>query len=193
MLVASHVGSLDELVCPDAVIAWDLDRLIRDEFAARGVSGLAVLVDEADCLGRSVAILQALRNVFQRLPRASLVFAGTDAIFPALTETFSPIPRQFHRIDVKPLGHPADTAQLIRAPMPPEAVDVLPDFEQIESVHELCGGDPSELQLYCHHMYRQVEVGASKKMALTPAVYLAITSEYRASFRVGCIRHFAGE
>ncbi len=48
-------------------------------------------------------------------------------------------------------------------------------------LHELCGGAPDEVQLYCHHMYRSVEEGSFKRMALTPQVFREVLHEYRSN------------
>ena len=97
------------------------------------------------------------------------MLAGTEAVFPSISEVFSPIPRQFHRIDVKPFAHLNDTTQLVRKPLKANDIDdVAPKWDHIRELHELCDGDPSEVQLYCHHMYRMVEQGKMKTMALAP-------------------------
>ena len=51
----------------------------------------------------------------------------------------------------------------------------------IRELHELCGGDPAEVQLYCHHMYRSVEEEASPTMSPPPTVFRAVLKEYRAN------------
>ena len=176
-----HQGGVSTFSCVDAMVSHDFESCI-DELQHKGYSGIALLIDEADCLGINVALLQMLRNIFQSVQRFSLILAGTEAIFPSISEVFSPVPRQFHRIDVKPFVHVNDTHQLVLKPLKAKNIEVIaPQFQQIEELHELCGGDPSEVQLYCHHMYRKVEEGIIKRMALVPQVFREVLKEYRAS------------
>ena len=176
-----HQGEPHTFLCVDALVKHDFLSCL-EELKHKGYVGVALLVDEADCLGANVALLQMLRNIFQVVPRFSLILAGTEAIFPSISEVFSPIPRQFHRIDVKPFEHPDDTHQLVLKPLKTQSIDdVAPDRDHIRELHDLCGGDPSEVQLYCHHMYRMVEQGKAKTMALTPQVFREVLREYRAS------------
>src|SRR6266496_443292 len=140
------------------------------------------MIDEADCLAKNVALLQMFRNIFQAVEGCSLLLAGTQAVFPALSEVFSPIPRQFHRIDVKPFASWFATRQLVLHPLPKEILDsIAPESDVMEELHELCGGAPDEVQLYCHHMYRGVEEGSSERMALSPYVFREVLHEYRSN------------
>ena len=176
-----HQGAHSTFLCVDALVKHDFLSCV-EELNHNGYVGIVLLVDEADCLGTNVALLQILRNIFQVVPRFSLILAGTEAIFPSISEVFSPIPRQFHRIDVKPFAHLNDTHQLVLKPLKAQNIDdVAPNRAHIRELHELCGGDPSEVQLYCHHMYRIVEQGKAKKMALAPQVFREVLREYRAS------------
>lgn len=178
---ACHKGEHSTFLCADALVKHDFQSCI-EELSLRGYVGIVLLVDEADCLGTNVALLQMLRNIFQVVPRMSLILAGTEAIFPSISEIFSPIPRQFHRIDVKPFAHANDTIQLVMKPLKAQNIeDIAASHAHLRELHELCGGDPSEVQLYCHHMYRMVEQGKAKQMALAPQVFREVLREYRAS------------
>ena len=178
MVRASHTGTPADLDCADEVIVDDLDRLIHDSLKERGLQGLVVLIDEADCLGQNKPLLQKLRNVFQRLSGASLVLAGTNNIFPTMEEVFSPMPRQFHQIEVRPFSNLFDTYRMVQSPL--KNKDLRPALDQIESLHRTCGGDPSVVQLYCHNMYRlMIEERKNDRMSLHPDVFKAVLSEFR--------------
>jgi hypothetical protein len=158
---ACHTGNIDTLECPDALIVNDFEASI-EELKYREYAGIALLIDEADCLGNNVSLLQMFRNIFQIVDRCSLLLAGTEAVFPALSEVFSPIPRQFHRIDVKGFSSWLETMMLVRTPLVNAIrAEIGPELGVIEELHLICGGDPAEAQLYCHHMYRSVEDGSS--------------------------------
>gem|GEM_PF-3424386 len=176
-----HQGSIDEFECPDALVVHDFNACLT-ELRTKGLTGIALLIDEADCLGKNVPLLQMFRNIFQTVENCSLILAGTDAVFPALSEVFSPIPRQFHRIDVKPFAQWPDTMDLVLLPIPKELHKLIgPDLTVFQELHELCGGAPDEVQLYSHHMYRSVEDGSSKRMALSPQVFREVLREYRSN------------
>lgn len=148
--------------------------------------GIVFLIDEADCLGLNLPLLQTLRNIFQASDGTAVVLAGTENVFPAIKEVFSPIPRQFHRIDIAPLSHWIDTRDLVVSPaesaIPSETAElqrVMPTDDTIQDLHDLCGGSPDELQLYCHHMYRAVERELTQRMELAPGVFQAVMKEFR--------------
>ncbi|MBK9182084.1 MAG: ATP-binding protein [Ignavibacteria bacterium] len=176
-----HQGDIDRFVCPDALVIHDLEMCIL-ELRNKGLQGVVVIIDEADCLGMNVPLLQMFRNVFQVVEHCSLLLAGTEVVFPALSDVFSPIPRQFHRIDIKPFARWSDTWELVLRPMSKEIRGtVAPGPEVVRELHDLCGGAPDEVQLYCHHMYRSVEDGSAKQMSLAPNVFRAVLREYRAN------------
>ena len=176
-----HQGSIDSFECPDALVVNDFEACLT-ELQSKGFTGIALLIDEADCLGKNVPLLQMFRNIFQVVEHCSLILAGTEAVFPALSEVFSPIPRQFHRVDVKPFARWSDTMELVLHPIPKDLFDaVAPEPDVLRELHELCGGAPDEVQLYCHHMYRSVEDGSSARMALSPQVFREVLREYRSN------------
>jgi len=176
-----HQGSIDTFECPDALVVSDFNACLL-ELQSKGFSGIALLIDEADCIGKNVPLLQMFRNIFQTVERCSLVLAGTEAVFPALSEVFSPIPRQFHRIDVKPFARWSDTMELVLRPIPKELFEtVAPKGGVLRELHELCSGAPDEIQLYCHHMYRSVEDGSSERMNLSPQVFREVLRAYRSN------------
>lgn len=176
-----HQGDTDSFECPDALVVHDFEACMI-ELQSKGLSGIALLIDEADCLGKNVPLLQMFRNIFQVVEHCSLLLAGTEAVFPALSEVFSPIPRQFHRIDIKPFARWSDTMELVLHPIPKDIFEtVAPEPEIVRELHELCGGAPDEVQLYCHHMYRSVEDGSTKQMSLAPKVFREVLREYRSN------------
>jgi len=176
-----HQGSIDSFECPDALVVHDFETCL-DELQSNGFTGIALLIDEADCLGKNVPLLQMFRNIFQVVERCSLLLAGTEAVFPALSDVFSPIPRQFHRVNVSPFVNWSDTMDLVLRPIPKDLLDsVAVEPEVLRELHKLCGGAPDEIQLYCHHMYRSVEDGLSPRMTLSPQVFREVLRAYRSN------------
>ena len=160
-IFAKQLNDLDTVNCVDALIIHDLQTVLNEATQQLNLKGLAILIDEADCIGSNVSLLQMFRNIFQRIDAIALVLAGTEAIFPKISEVFSPIPRQFHRIDVEAFGSWTDTWNLVCAPL--EDATMYPSVETTRALHDLCGGDPAELQLYCHHMYTEIESGSYRR------------------------------
>jgi hypothetical protein len=180
-LFSCSQGMIDRFECPDALVVNDFEVCVS-ELKSIGLAGIAFLIDEADCLGKNVSLLQMFRNIFQVVEHCSLVLAGTEAVFPALSEVFSPIPRQFHRVEVKPFASWSDTMDLVLRPIPKELYDtVAPELDVVMELHELCDGAPDEVQLYCHHMYRSIEDGSSTQMTLSPQVFREVLREYRSN------------
>ena len=180
-----HQGSINTFECPDALVVNDFNACLT-ELSTKRLSGIALLLDEADCIGKNVPLLQMFRNIFQTVEHCSLVLAGTEAVFPALSEVFSPIPRQFHRVDVKPFARWSDTMELVVRPIPKELLEtVAPKVGVLQELHDLCSGAPDEIQLYCHHMYRSVEDGSSERMNLSPQVFREVLRAYRSSSSSG--------
>lgn len=176
-----HQESIDSFECPDALVVNDFNACLT-ELQSKELTGIAFLIDEADCLGRNVPLLQMFRNIFQTVEHCSLLLAGTEAVFPVLSEVFSPIPRQFHRVDVKPFAEWPETMELVLGPIPKDLRDIVaPERDVVRELHELCGGAPDEVQLYCHHMYRSVEDNSSKRMVLSPQVFREVLREYRSN------------
>ena len=178
LAVAAHEGDLASLLCPDALIVHDF-AAVREELALHGTHGIALLLDEGDCLGAQRGLLQMLRNVLQRVDGTCFVVTGTESLFDVVSDVFSPIPRQFHRLNVRRFSDWTETLELLRAPIPDEKT-VLPTTRTVVDLHDVCQGNPTELQLYCHHMYKAVEHGVAQRMELTPEVYRAVRGAYRA-------------
>lgn len=165
--------------CPDAVIKQDLS-IFREELLRNNFTGALFCIDEADCLTIDVALLQSLRNVFQGVSGLSLILAGTSNLFTQIAEIFSPIPRQFHKIDVEVFPHWSETHSVIRAALQDETKTLEPDFSTIVDVHHITGGDPAEIQLYCHHMYKEAAASESPvRMQLTTNVFKSVLQEFR--------------
>lgn len=179
-LFSCHQGDIDSFECPDSLVVNDFN-ICLTELKKKEMKGIVLLIDEADCLGKNIALLQMFRNIFQAIEGCSLTLAGTEAVFPSLSEVFSPIPRQFHRIDVKSFAQEFDTAELVHRAIKDADNRIRPDFGVIRELHTLCGGAPDEIQLYCHHMYRSVEDGTTKSMVFAPQVFREVLGEYRAN------------
>ena len=167
-IFANHLNNIDAVNC--SLIIQDLETVLDEATSGLDRRG-----------GLLVSLLQMFRNIFQRIDSVALILAGTEAIFPRISDVFSPIPRQFHRIDVEAFGSWADTWLLVCAPL--DDMTMHPSIETARELHDLCGGDPAELQLYCHHMYTEIESGSTDRMSLQPRVFRRVMREYQATVR----------
>ncbi len=168
----------EEIVIAQALLVRDFNKM-AEQLEKVKKRGFVILIDEADCLQHNPVILQELRNVLQRCPRFTLYLAGTQGLFPLISEVFSPIPRQFFKIEVSPFSHWTATNELISTAL--EDVELpLPSIETVQELHQLCGGDPSELKLYCHHIYKAIECGELTTFKLSPQVIRRVLDEFRA-------------
>jgi tetratricopeptide (TPR) repeat protein len=175
---AAHAGALDEFVIDHSLLVNDF-RAILENLRTLQRTGLVILIDEADTLRANPPILQELRNLCQSIRPLTLMLAGTNKVFPLITDAFSPIPRQFFKVEIKAFSHWSTTYELI--------VDSLPNIPELQpstatavELHNLTAGDPSELKLFCHHIYRAMEDGETKEFALTPLAIRRVLNEFKA-------------
>jgi hypothetical protein len=155
---------------PDNIFVHDLEK-IREEVKRP----IVLIFDECDLLSKSRSILQKLRNTFMNLQGFMLVFAGTPQLFPLMDDVFSPIVRQFKKIPVREFGEKKDTEECIRKQLelvkdllPSDVLLLPPDF--LDEIHELSSGRPYEVQLLCHAMFKRIQSGHTKRLALNFAV-----------------------
>lgn len=135
-------------------------------------SPIVLLFDECNVLAKSQIHLQKLRNIFMELPRYMLVFAGTPDLFPMMDEVFSPIIRQFKKINIGAFENQKETKDCIAVPLHQIGIDNISEiidigtYKEVKEIHNLSGGYPYEIQLICHMMFKRVQQGKSEKMIL---------------------------
>jgi len=131
-----------------------------------------VIMDECDVLAQSRVHLEKLRNIFMNIQGYMLVVTGTQNFFPVMDEVFSPIIRQFKRIEVGPYDDEKDTKNLIRKPLEkigisdPSLVFDFETYRDVTEIHELSGGKPYEIQLLCHFLFRRLQEHRTNRMRL---------------------------
>lgn len=132
-------------------------QVIVEAAQAASIPAVLVLVDEADLLSRSETLLQTLRNLLMGTPHLVFAMAGTDHMFPALTEVFSPVPRQFVRISVEPFRSWQDTHRAIRKRLVLSGADwALPRRPVARRIHDITRGQPYEVILVAHFAFREL-------------------------------------
>jgi len=147
---------------------------------------IILLFDEVNVLSGNRIYLEKLRNIFMNIRGYMLVFIGTPDLFPVMDEIFSPIVRQFKKINVGEFEDKEDTKECIRKPL--VALDIKPeeifDFEtyrDVSEIHNISGGRPYEIQLICHVLFRRVQTKRAKKMKLDVSVLEDVLRELETS------------
>jgi tetratricopeptide (TPR) repeat protein len=163
-------ANLKSAEVPNNVIQHDLE-MLRNEIARP----IVLIFDECNTMILCKELLQKLRNIFMNLPGFMLVFAGTEELFPLMDDVFSPIIRQFKKINVREFVDVKDTRECIRRPLeslPGNNPNRYFDFRHpaVSEIHELTAGRPYEIQLLCHAMFKHLQEARLNKMSLSLAV-----------------------
>lgn len=151
---------------------------------------IAILFDECDVLAKSRIHLEKLRNIFMNTSGYMLVLTGTPALFPVMDEVFSPIVRQFKKINIRPFDDEDETKTCIIKPLEKlgiKHVSEILDFEtyyDISEIHNLSSGRPYEIQLICHFLFRRIQQNRAKRMELTLDVLDDVLTELHAAHDV---------
>ncbi len=161
------------------------DQILRRDFqsiAKECQHTLVLLFDECDCINNNVVLLEMIRNIFMNLSGYMLVFAGLPTLFPLMNDVFSPIIRQFKRIEISPYQSLNETRTCIEKPLELlgiQPVDII-DFEtifEIAEIHELSGGRPYEINLICHFLFKRIQQRKAEKMTLNLGVLEDVRGE----------------
>ncbi len=132
---------------------------------------IVVLFDEGNVLAESRVHLEKLRNIFMNTRGFMLIMTGTPALFPVMDEVFSPIVRQFMKINVGEFKGREETEKCIKRPLEnigirPEEIFDFETYSDVQEIHDLSGGRPYEIQLICHMLFRRVQDRRAKRMKL---------------------------
>ena len=140
--------------------------LLQDDlalFAAEIECNHVVLIDETEALLRNRSILQILRNLLMSVTRYQVIMTGTPAVFETVDSVFSPILRQFFRVDVGPYNALIETRDCVTKPLstireikPREIIDLSPEGPILD-IHRISAGRPYEIQLLCHFMFKEAQ------------------------------------
>ncbi len=157
------------------VMLYDL-RKVYEEAKKKEIPTIVLLFDECDLLSQNKTLLQKLRNVFSELDGYILVFSGTEKMFPDMNEVFSPIPRLFKRIDIGNFRSVEETKDCVLKPLKDEEKKLVNEVS-IAEIHLLSGGNPYEVQLLSHHMYRRFKDQNASSITLDVGVLDGVLNE----------------
>ena len=143
-----------------------------------------ILFDEGNVFAKSRVHLEKLRNIFMNTPGFMLVLTGTLDLFPLIDEVFSPIVRQFKKINVKEFQNVSKTEDCIKKPLEKIGINfekLFDDKSYIQDIHDLSGGRPYEIQLICHFLFRRLQKKRARRMKLDLAVLEDVRRELETS------------
>jgi hypothetical protein len=153
--------------------------VVRNEFGG----SIILLFDECNVLSESRILLEKIRNIFMNKENYMLVFTGTNDLFPVIDDIFSPIIRQFKKINVCKFEDEKDTETCVNKPL--QAIGLEPDevFESntYKELHSISEGKPYEIQLVCHNMFAKLQEGKHEKMVLNHSVLEDVRNELETS------------
>jgi len=155
--------------------------VIVEQCRDKGFPAVVLLIDEGDVLAENHALLQTMRNLLMDSKHFSLIAAGTEQMFPVISEVFSPVPRQFVRINVGPFGSWEDTRKAILRRLVIAGQEwAMPGVEQCREIHSLTRGSPYEVMLVSHFAYRELTRARQRvPMSITPTVIGAVTDQLK--------------
>ncbi len=147
---------------------------------------IIVIFDEGNVFANSRIHLEKLRNIFMNTPGYMLVMTGTPDLFPVMDEVFSPIVRQFKKINVGAFKNKEETRECIKKPL--ESIRVSIDnvfdprtYTEVREIHDLSGGRPYEIHLICHKLFQRVQSKRAKMMRLNLSVLEDVRKELETS------------
>ena len=155
-----------ELVIPDELLKRDLD-LISSEVKVP----IVFIIDECNVLKSNRITLEKIRNIFMNKKGYMLIMAGTGEFFPVIDDVFSPIARQFQKIDIGPFRDLRSAEECIKKPMSligisSKQITKLVPKSVIREIYILSGGRPYEIQLICHFLFKECQHARSRRFTL---------------------------
>jgi len=157
------------------VLIHDLKEL-SSEAKRSGIPTIVLLFDECNLLAQNETLLQKIRNAFMEVEGYILAFSGTEKMFPAISDVFSPIPRFFKRINVGNFKGIKETEEGLLKPLDEEEKKAF-DGACIGEIHHVTNGNPYEINLIAHHMYRRWKEGKNPKIGLSSEVLDDVLNE----------------
>ncbi|MGA3037024.1 MAG: hypothetical protein ABSE64_06015 [Vulcanimicrobiaceae bacterium] len=150
-------NALRSIAIPEELVRQDLETAVR-----RAACPFVLLFDECDVFANERALLELMRSVLANVLGMQLIVAGTPTLFEAVDELFSPLTRQFKRIVLGPLSSDADINACVTSPLkhldPAIASRLYPTPNPMATeIAKLTGGNPYEIRLLCHFMFKAAQ------------------------------------
>lgn len=142
-----------------------------------------LIFDECNVMAQNRVILEMLRNIFMNISGYMTVLTGTPSFFPLLDEVFSPIIRQFKKINIQPFKESDDTRQCVINPLRSLSLNPakLVSGVALYDIHTISQGRPYEIQLLCHFMFRRLQDQRATEMIPNADVMDDVLNELEAT------------
>jgi tetratricopeptide (TPR) repeat protein len=130
-----------------------------------------ILIDECNVLKENRIILEKLRNLLMNTQGFMLILAGTQDLFPAIDDIFSPIMRQFKKIEIGPFTNYSHAESCVQSPLrlsglSRREIQTIVPQSVVREIFVLSGGKPYEILLICHFLFKRVQQGLAKRFSL---------------------------
>ncbi len=159
----------------DTSLIHDFD-FLRKEALKKNIKGILIAIDEANLLSKNRAILQKIRNVFQKLEGYVLVLCGTESLLDDLSNVFSPIQRFFVRINLNPFSDD-ETEDALKKPLNAINSKIRIDPHIVPEIAKMSGGYPYEVNLIAHFAFKITAQKKLKRLMLTKEVFNEIKNQ----------------
>lgn len=160
---------------PQHVLIHDFKKMYS-EAKNKKIQTIVLLFDECDLLAQNEVVLQKIRNAFMEIEGYVLSFSGSEKMFPAISDVFSPIPRFFKRINVENFKDIGETEECLLKPLDDEEKEAF-DRACVGEINRITNGTPYEINLIAHHMYRRWREGQASQITLSPEVLDDVLNE----------------
>lgn len=141
---------------PETLSEGLIKRSFVNLYRESDVSGITLILDDAQHLARNPTILQKFKNIFSGIDGYILVLVGTENTFSEISSAFSPAARIFNKFRIGPFESYEKAKECIVNPLNEEEKDNI-DEKSIYEIYNLTGGSPYEINLLCYHMYKNFE------------------------------------
>lgn len=168
-----------EAYAPQHVLLHDFEEICQ-EAKKKGMKAILIMIDECDILANNETIIQKLKNLFERLEGYVLILSGTERMFPALDKTFSPAPRMFKKIHLDRFAYEQEVLDCIIRPLSINEKGKF-DILSFQDIYELSGGNPYEINLICHFMYKEFKEKNQEEMTLSSSALKSAFNELKIS------------
>jgi len=168
----------DDIIISEINFKRDLDKI--EEEVGRSI---LLLFDECNVLSGSRVLLEKVRNIFMNKTSYMLVLTGTKKLFPLIDDIFSPIVRQFKKIQVDEYKELKETELCVNKPLLDVGLDPreIFDYSTYNELHSISEGKPYEIQLICHNMFKKMQESDIDAMELDHSVLEDVRLELETS------------
>jgi tetratricopeptide (TPR) repeat protein len=176
----SKQKKLDYVVNPN-MVEGDFSKFISNS-EENGIPFAAIFIDEADLFYKNKGILELIRNIIQNVTKIIFVLSGTNKMFELIDTVFSPIPRQFRKIQLNNFRQIHEAIDCIYKPLFSQGIKTHEitsyiNYSTIEELFQRTGGNPYHIKLLSHFMFEHFQQDEDNKMIVINSEVLSSVYE----------------